>query len=233
MTIPQFELLLKPNFSYFSISLSTTYIMKVLKIIGIVVLVILLAAAGWVMTLSGESHLERTVTVNASVEKVYATVNDFGQIKHWSPWFKIDPETVYTYSDNLVGAGANYSWTSEHPDVGTGSQDLLSSQENSNVKTKMVFGEDMTGTYTADFILEADGEGTRLTWTFNGKADAMSEKIFTSMIEYILGPTYDQGIADLKTYIEGLPDPVPVMEGGMMDSDSTMVEEVVEEVTAE
>lgn len=203
--------------------------MKILKIIGIIVLVIIVAAAIWIMTLSGEAHLERTVTVNAPVEKVYSVVNDFGQTNQWNPWMKIDPDAQYTYSDNTVGAGAYYSWTSEHQEVGNGRQDILESIENELVKTQMAFGEEMSGTYTADFILEADGDGTKLTWSFDGKFDSVMEKIYMSMTESMLGPMYDQGLANLKTYIEELPDPEPIMEEEMMESDSTDVEEVAEE----
>ena len=195
--------------------------MKVLKIIGIVVLVIVVAIAIWVMTLSSESHLEREIVINAPVEKVYNVVNDFGQTKEWSPWFKIDPNTKYSYSENLVGPGAWYEWQSDDSNVGNGRQDLLASVENQSVKTSMAF-EGMTGEYTADFILEADGDNTKLTWTYDGKSDAMGEKIFMAFTDKFLGPSYEQGLADLKTYIEGLPDPEPVDE--VMESDSTMME---------
>ena len=205
--------------------------MKILKIIGIVILAIVVILFIWTMTWPTEAHLERTATVNAPVEKVFAVVNDFSQTKEWNPWMKIDPNAVYTYSENLVGAGAYYSWTSDHDQVGNGRQELLESIPNERIKTKMEFGG-MDGLYTADFILEADGENTKLTWSYDGKGDAMMDKMFMNFIESFLGSTYDQGLADLKTYIEGLPDPEPVEEE-IMESDSTSVEEVLEEVTAD
>jgi len=198
--------------------------MKILKIIGLIVLAIVVIAGIWVMTLSGEAHLERSITINAPVEKVFNVTNDFGQAKHWSPWFRIDPETVWTYSENTVGAGAYYTWSSEHSNVGVGRQDLLESVPNERVITQMEF-DGGSGTFTADFILEVDGEGTKLTWTFDGKADGIGDKIFVAMSESILGPTYEEGLGYLKTYVEDLPDSEPVMEEEMMESDSTIVEE--------
>ena len=208
--------------------------MKVLKIIGIILLVVIVIVAVWVMTLSGETHLERNITINASVEKVFNVTNDFGQNKHWSPWFKIDPETVWTYSENTVGAGAYYTWSSENSNVGVGRQELLESVANERVKTQMEFDGGGTGTFTADFIFEVDGKGTKLTWTFDGKADGIGDKIFIAMSEFILGPTYEEGLVNLKTYIENLPDPEPEIEVEVMEGDSTLVvEEVTEEATTE
>ena len=202
--------------------------MKILKITGIILAVIAVAGGIWMLTWPNEAHLERTTTVSASVEKVFGVVNDFGQTKHWNPWMKIDPEAQYVYSDNTVGAGAYYSWTSDHDDVGNGRQSLLESIENKRVVTKMEFGE-MTGTYTSDFVLKADGAGTTLTWTFDGKSDSMGEKFFLSMVESFLGESYDDGLASLKTYIEDLPDAEPEQEG--IESDSTAVEKAIEETT--
>lgn len=200
--------------------------MKILKIIGIIVGLIILAGIIWMMTWPTEAHLERTATINAPVEKVFNVVNDFTHAKNWNPWMKIDPEAKYTYGEITAGTGAFYSWTSENDQVGTGRQDILESIPNERVKTKMEFGG-MNGIYTADFILEADGENTKLTWTYDGKGDEMMDKFFMSMIDSFLGSSYDQGIADLKTYIEGLPE--PEMEE-TIESDSTAV---VEEASTE
>lgn len=224
MTIPQSAFSYKFDFTYFSSLPPTTYIMKILKIIGIILLVVVIGLAIWAMTWPNEAHMERTATVNAPVEKVFTIVNDFGQTKYWSPWMKIDPNAKYTYGEITVGTGASYSWTSDHDQVGNGSQEILSNEENAKVSTQMKF-EGMEGTYLANFILEPDGENTKLTWTFDGKGEQMMDKMFFAMIDTFLGGNYDQGIADLKTYIEDLPDPEPMMEEEMMESDSTMVEE--------
>ena len=50
------------------------------------------------------------------------------------------------------------------------------------------------------------------------------EKLFiTHLAESFLGPQYESGLADLKAYIEGLPDPEPEPE--VIESDSTMIEQ--------
>jgi hypothetical protein len=77
--------------------------MKALKIIGITFLVIILFIVGYGMTLSGESRVERSITINSPANKVFKEVNTFNNILDWSPWTKIDPETEYEYSATKEG----------------------------------------------------------------------------------------------------------------------------------
>ena len=195
------------------------YVMKALKIIGIVVLVIGLAVIVFILSLKGESHMERSVSINATPEKVFEIVNDFSYNKDWSPWFKIDENTNYVFSANTIGVGANYSWDSENPDVLSGKQEIIESRPNEYVNTKMVFGE-MEGDYKAAFILRPIENGTEITWTLENKASnaGAGEKFFVDYLsEKILAPTYEEGLQSLKEFIENMPEP------GIVESDSSMI----------
>lgn len=181
--------------------------MKALKIIGIVLGVIVLIILGIILTLNGEGHLERSITINAPAAKVFKVVNSYSYNNEWSPWYKIDPETKYVYSETTSGVGSKYSWESDNPDVGSGEQEIIGVIENELVITTMKFGG-MTGDYHASFILEKiDNKTTKVTWTYDGTADAVMEKFFIDyLVNPMLGPMYEQGVEDLKTYIEGLHD---------------------------
>jgi uncharacterized protein YndB with AHSA1/START domain len=181
--------------------------MKTLKLIGIVLAVILIIIIGWGLTLSGESHLERSITINAPVEKVFKSVNTFNNIKEWSPWARMDPNIIIDYSGPESGVGAKYDWESEDENVGIGSQEILESRENEYVKTQMVFG--IEGEFFAEFILKPVEGGTEVTWTYDGKVQSFMWKFIMLGMEGQLGPMYEQGLEDLKTYIESLPDPEP------------------------
>jgi hypothetical protein len=196
--------------------------MKILKILGIIIVVIIVVIGVSGMMLSGEAKLERSIVINAPVEKVYKEVNTFNNILEWSPWAKIDPNTKYEHSGPEYGVGAKYNWQSEDPNVGNGSQEILESRENEYVKTQMVF--EMPGEYYAEFILAPDGEGTKVNWTYIGKTDQFMMKFMMLGMDGFLGPQYEQGLADLKTYVEGLPDPEPMIEEPM-EADSTEVSE--------
>jgi hypothetical protein len=181
--------------------------MKTLKLIGIVLAVILIIIIGWGLTLSGESRLERSITINAPVEKVFNSANTFNNIKEWSPWARMDPNIIIDYSGPESGVGAKYDWESEDENVGIGSQEILESRENEYVKTQMVFG--IEGKFFAEFILKPVEGGTEVIWTYDGKVQSFMWKFIMLGMEGQLGPMYEQGLEDLKTYIESLPDPEP------------------------
>lgn len=194
--------------------------MKTLKIIGIIIVVLVVVIGTTGMMLSGEASMERSIVINAPIEKVFKEVNTFKNIFEWSPWTKIDPDMKTSFSGPDSGVGAKYEWRSEDPNVGNGSQEVLESRENEYVKTQMKF--DIPGDFFAEFILTTEGNGTKVTWTYDGKTTSFMWKFLMLGIDGQLGPAYEQGLADLKTYIEALPDPEP-----------EMVEEVVEEEATE
>lgn len=192
--------------------------MKILKIIGIVIVVLVLIVVAYGMSLTGEAQMERSTTINAPIEKVFASVNTFSNIKEWSPWTKIDAEAKYEFMGPDTGVGAKYSWDSENPELGQGTQEILESRDGNYVKTQMIFA--IPGEFYAEYILEPVDGGTKLTWTYDGKVDGMMWKIIMNGSEGQLGPMYEQGLTDLKAYIESLPDPTPVMVEETSDEES-------------
>ena len=53
---------------------------------------------------------------------------------------------------------------------------------------------------------EAAEGGTNLTWSYNGKVESLVWKLLLSGIEGQLGHMYEEGLVNLKTFVEGLPD---------------------------
>jgi uncharacterized protein YndB with AHSA1/START domain len=54
-------------------------------------LICLLGLVGYAASQPDSFQLERSITVKAPPEKVFALVNDFQQWGKWSPWDKKDP----------------------------------------------------------------------------------------------------------------------------------------------
>lgn len=197
--------------------------MKVLKtIIQVIVIVMLvLALIGWL--LPREVEVYREITINAPADKVYGVVNDLKQMDNWSPWHKIDPEgTTYSFEGPNSGVGMKMSWESDHDQVGTGSQEIVESTEASLVKTEMYFGGFDTPNY-ATFYMEQIGSGTKVKWDFQGDMGPNPYMHYMSLfMDGMLGESYEQGLSDLKAYVEGLPEEEKMIEDDMeMESDST------------
>jgi len=177
--------------------------MKILKYLGIALLVLAVLIFGGSLFLPSESHVERSITVNAAPSAIYEEVSNFENFNNWSPWHAIDPNTEYTYDGGTSGEGAKMSWTSDHKDVGSGSQWIVETIKNQSVKTNLVF-EGFEDPAEANFILEPDGDQTKVTWTFDAKFSGLF-KYFGVAMDGMLGPQYETGLQNLKSVAEAKP----------------------------
>ncbi len=176
--------------------------MKILKILlGIVVALVVLFVAGGFL-LPSETHVERSVVIKADPVKVFLLVNDYREFNKWSPWATLDPEgTTYEFSGPSAGVGAKMSWRSEHPNVGVGAQEIVASEPNAMVRSKLMFDGFDAPTY-ASFILEPAEGGTLVTWTFDSDMDSMLGRYFGLMMDDWVGADYERGLARLKELAE-------------------------------
>ena len=176
--------------------------MKFIKVLlGIIVALAVLLVIGS-MLLPSEQHVERSVVIKADPAKVFLLVNDFREFNKWSPWATYDPEgTRYEFSGPPAGVGSKMSWSSEHPNVGSGAQEIVDSQPNAMVKSKLTFEGFDTPSY-ATFTLEPADGGTRLTWSFDANLDTMIGRYMGLMMDKWVGEDYERGLARLKELAE-------------------------------
>lgn len=186
--------------------------MKILKILGIILLVIVFIGVGVILLGPSEVHLERQTTINAPRGAVYADVSNMKAFNKWSPWFALDPEARYEWEGPVAGLGAKIVWYSDDSNVGNGSMEIVEASDN-GVKYEMIFDEDQDGdlsnnednpAYAGMLLSEIEG-GTEVTWTFDASNFTGFYKFFALMMESFLGPFYEQGLASLKARVEGRP----------------------------
>ena len=172
-----------------------------LALVGLVAAALI---AGYFL-LPSTMHLERETVIEAPPHVVFALVNSYARFNEWSPWAKIDPEgTQYEYSGPAQGVGAKMSWTSDHNQVGSGSQEITGTTPNTEVLTALDFGEQ--GLADAFYRLAPEGSGTKVVWGFDSELNGLIERFFGYfLLGGMLGPQYEQGLADLKTLAESLP----------------------------
>ena len=178
--------------------------MRLLKKIGVAIVIAVVALVGVAYLLPRTVRVERSIVIDAPRATVFALVNGFRLFNKWSPWAPLDPEARYTYEGPDSGAGAKMAWSGDPKKVGSGSQEIVESRPPEMVRTQLDFGDQ--GTATALFTLAGEGSGTKVTWGFDSDLgmNPMS-RYFGLMMDRILGPLYEKGLASLKTLAEGMP----------------------------
>lgn len=179
-------------------------LMKVLKWLAISLAGLIVAICGVGFFLPDTAHVERSIVINAKPATVFTVLNGFALFNQWSPWANIDPAATNTVSGPHSGVGAMQAWAGNE-DVGTGSQEIIESTPYTMIKIKLVFG-DFTSENTATYTLTPEGEGTHLTWGYDTISGGnLMYRYFGLMMDGMLGPDYEKGLARLKTLVESLP----------------------------
>lgn len=178
--------------------------MKTFKIVGIIVLAIVAVLGIVIAVQPSEAHLERTIVINAPASAIFPEVSNYKNFSAWSPWTKMDPEVKQTFEGVDATVGSKMNW--DGPKTGEGSQWIEEIEENKRVKSGMAFGE-FEGKFYSEFILTPEGEGTRVTWTYDGPNDGLGGKALWVIMGSMFSSQYDQGLRDLKQLVENKPDP--------------------------
>jgi effector-binding domain-containing protein len=178
--------------------------MKILKIV-LAVLIILVGAFVIIgLFLPDDAHVERSIVVNAPQCTIFPLVNGFHRFNEWSPWHGIDPDTQYTWEGPDMGVGAVMTWTSEHKNVGSGSQRITASQPCAEVRTHHDFGDQ--GQAEGFFALQPEGEATRVMWGFDTSFEgSIIGRYFGLAMDSMVGADFERGLASLKEIAEKLP----------------------------
>lgn len=178
--------------------------MRLLIRIVVVVGVLLVALVGIGFLLPQAARVERATVVAAPPATVFALVNSFRQFDRWSPWADRDPAMKVERSGAEFGVGAKYAWSGNRA-VGSGSQEIVASTPNREVRVKLAFGG-FDGASEAVFTIVPEGEGSRVTWSLRTALGRNPvDRYFGLLMDRMVGPDYETGLARLKALAETLP----------------------------
>ncbi|QCK14742.1 SRPBCC family protein [Mangrovivirga cuniculi] len=175
--------------------------MKALKISGFVFLAILLALALTIVFAPSNVKLERIVSVKASPEEIYPHISDLKKFNEWSPWYKLDPNAKYSFIGSGHGIGSIMKWESKERDVGNGQMEIIEIKPNESVTMEMYFGQDDVPAYATLALSPINPAETEVSWNFEAEMTGFS-KLFGLMMETMLGPSYEEGLNNLKNTVE-------------------------------
>lgn len=174
-------------------------LIKILAAVVVVIAAILVYAASRPNTF----RVERSAIFKAAPDKVFAQINDFHNWPAWSTWERMDPIMKKTHSGTASGVGAKYGWQGNNK-VGQGSMEITESIPNSKVMVKLDFLSPMEAHNIGEFIIQPEGEGSRLTWAMYGSAPFISKLfgVFVNM-DKMIGKDFEDSLTNLKQVVEG------------------------------
>lgn len=165
----------------------------------LLILLILLVVIG--LFLPASVAVERSILIDAPPGEVFPHVNGMRAFHAWSPWSDIDPDTRYRFTGPDQGVGSRMAWESGDSRVGHGSQEIVTSVADEQVATRLQFGDDGGG--EARFVLEPEGEATRVRWQFTTDFGwDLFGRYIGLMFDSMIGASYEKGLATLKQTVE-------------------------------
>ena len=178
--------------------------MRILKILGIGIVVLIVLFLGFGFVLPRQVQIERSITIDRPAANVFAVLDGFKRFNDWSPWAARDPKAKYTVSGPASGAGAKLAWEGDPKTVGSGYQTIRLSVPYSRIAVALdLDGRDPAN---ANFVLTPEGPGTRVVWSFDTDLGMNPlSRWFGLMFESMIGPDYEEGLANLKRLLERLP----------------------------
>ncbi len=194
--------------------------MRILKFIGLGIVGLLALIIAYVFAFAPDKgHVEQSIVINAPASAIFPHLNNMEKFVAWSPWSKMDPTAKNTYEGAAAGVGARMNWVGEK--TGTGSQWVIESVENERVKTGLKF-EGFDGEAYAEFKLAPEGNGTKVTWTYDGdNTGFMGKAMWSLFMGSMLDGQYADGLNDLKKVVESSPIETPAATTAPADSTGT------------
>jgi hypothetical protein len=172
--------------------------LNILFIIAIIIAAVLIYAS----TRPDSFRVERSIIINAPLEKVFPVINDFHSWEAWSPWEKADPNVKRSYDGPRSGVGSKYAWLG-NKQLGSGEMELVESVPNSHVGIKIHFIKPFEARNKVDFDLVAQGNGTKVTHAMNGPSPFISKLMsLVFNMEKMVGPKFEEGLASIKAMAE-------------------------------
>jgi len=176
--------------------------MKIIKwlLFGILGLAVLMLVVD--LFLPSNKHLEGKIVIKAPTRVIYPQIANLRNWEKWSPFQATDSAMVSNYNRPEMGKGAHTSWTSKIN--GNGSMTIVEVVPDAMVNTKLIFADSSEA--MSDWILKPLVDGTEVTWTTDlPHLSYPMGRLMGLLMEGMMRPMFDKGLANLKTLCESLP----------------------------
>lgn len=174
--------------------------MKVLKVIGLVLLIILVLFLIIALFLPSEYRVQRSAEIMVTPDSLYAVLSDYNYFAKWNPWIPMEPEASVEIAGSPGTVGTSYSWSGKI--IGTGKLVVTNMTPPSSIQQRIHFIEPMESQADLEWRLEPTSGGTKLVWTMRGPNDYPMGRYFGLLMDDMMGKDFESGLANLKKLCE-------------------------------
>lgn len=173
-------------------------ILKILLMLLVLIIAVLVFAA----TKPDTFHIERSVTIKATREKVFPLINDLHNWPQWAPQDREDPTMKRTFAGADSGVGAASTWIGSG-NTGKGRMTITESIPPQSITVAVDWQRPFSVRNINRFQLEPDGANTRVTWSMSGPNLFMMKlmSVFRNM-DKMMGEHFEAGLHNLKNIAE-------------------------------
>jgi uncharacterized protein YndB with AHSA1/START domain len=173
------------------------FLKKVAMWIGLALVAVILLSFLFPTTVK----VSRSIEVNAPADRVFDQVNDLRNWEKWSPWKRMDPTMVMTFSNPPVGQNAFYKWESQDKHMGKGTMTLAKVTPYEEIVTKLEM-EDWPAS-SSIFKFSHKGDAVLVTWSMEHHVGSMPwSRYMGLMMKGALKKQFDDGLKGIKFYTE-------------------------------
>jgi uncharacterized protein YndB with AHSA1/START domain len=170
-----------------------------------IIIVVVLLIAGiliYASTKPDTFHVERTVNIKATPDKLFPYINDFHQWQPWSPYEKLDPAMTRRFSGAAAGEGAVYEWEGNSK-AGAGRITITQAVPSSKILLNLEMLKPFAATNDVAFTLRPEGDTTQVTWAMDGRNTLLPKvmSLFLNM-DAMVGDQFEEGLNNLKAVAE-------------------------------
>ncbi|WP_426753933.1 SRPBCC family protein [Myxococcus sp. Y35] len=164
--------------------------------------VVLVAFIGFIATRPSTFKVERSTTVSAPADVVFALVADFHKVGTWSPFLKPDPSRKDTYAGTPATVGHSVAWLGGD-NAGEGKMTIVSLNPPEQLELELEFIKPFEATNATVFRFERADNGTKVTWVMSGQNGFMHKAFSVFMdMDQMVGKSFEEGLATLKNLSE-------------------------------
>lgn len=176
--------------------------MTVITIIAVVLAIAIFAILILASMKPDMFTVQRSKVINAPADKIFPLINDYANWKLWSPYEKLDPAMVRTFSGPPSGKGSIYDW-SGNKNIGRGRMEITDTAPPSRVTIQLDFFAPFEAHNVAEFTMIPEGSRTKVTWAMRGPVPFKMKIMHVLMnMDKMCGNQFDEGLTAMKDVAE-------------------------------